>query len=211
MHWRWGAPAGSAYGGGAPLIPLGSNQDVEFAVTRYRTGEEHPADFHALVDGESLAGQDLVFWYSGTGHQAKDVFFDHGAFFSSLGIADLRLTMTSSARNVAPQGDKVTYSITVQNKGPGTATGVLVGDTWSKPQTTFNAALSSSQCQGLGSQQAVCKLGTLTPGTVAFLKIVLDVNSLTLDYPLIDFASVSARQKEPTPDDNRAVVRTAIQ
>ena len=210
MHWRWGAPAGSAYGGGAPLIPLGSNQDVEFAVTRYRPGEDHPADFHALVNGESLAGQDLVFWYSGTGHQAKDVFFDHGAFFSSLGIADLQLTMTSSAKNVAPQGDKVTYSITVQNKGPGTATGVVVGDTWSKPQTTFDAALSSSQCQGLGSQQAVCTLGTLTPGTIAFLRIVLDVNSITLDYPLIDVASVSARQKEPTPDDNGAVVRTAI-
>src|SRR5205809_475159 len=83
----------------------------------------------------------------------------------------------SSRWNVAPQGDKVTYSITVQNKGPGTATGVVVGDTWSKPQTTFDAALSSSQCQGLGSQQAVCTLGTLTPGTIAFLRIVLDVNS----------------------------------
>jgi uncharacterized repeat protein (TIGR01451 family) len=209
IHWRWGAPAGQAFGDGRPLIPPKSDQDVEFAVTLQRPGEEHPADFKALVDGESLAGQDVVFWYSATGHQPSDTFFDHGAFFSTEGIADLQLTMTSSPKNVAPQGDRVTYSITVQNKGPGTATGVVVGDTWSKPQTTFNAALSSPECQG-GGQQAICKLGTLDSGTITFLTIVLDVNSLNLDYPLIDVASVSSRQKDPTPDDNRAVARTAI-
>jgi len=27
---------------------------VEFAVTRYRPGEEHPADFETLVNGERL-------------------------------------------------------------------------------------------------------------------------------------------------------------
>ena len=210
IHWRWGAPAGDAFGGGRPLIPRGSNQDLEFAVTLQRPGEEHPADFKALVDGESLAGQDLVFWYSATGHQPSDTFFDHGGFFSTEGVADLQLTMTSSPRNVAPQGDRVTYSIMVQNKGPGTATGVVVGDTWSKQETTFDAALSSPECQGAG-QQAICRLGTLDSGTIAFLTIVLDVDSLNLDYPLIDVASVSARQKDPTPDDNRAVSRTAIQ
>jgi len=210
IHWRWGVPAGDAFGGGRPLIPPGSNQDVEFAVTLHRPGEEHPADFHTLVDGESLAGQDLVFWYSATGHRESDSFFDHGAFFSTEGVADLQLTMTSSPKNVAPQGDQVTYSITVQNKGPGTATGVVVGNTWSKPQTTFDAARSSPECQGAG-QQAICKLGTLDSGTIAFLTIVLDVDSLNLDYPLIDVASVSSRQKDPTPDDDRAVSRTAIQ
>ena len=210
IHWRWGAPAGDAFGGGRPLIPPGSNQDLEFAVTLHRPGEEHPADFHAQVDGESLADQDLVFWYSATGHQQSDTFFDHGGFFSTEGVADLQLTMTSSPKNVAPQGDRVTYSIMVQNKGPGTATGVLVGNTWSKQATTFDAALSSPECQGAG-QQAICKLGTLDSGTIAFLTIVLDVNSLNLDYPLIDVASVSSRQKDPTPDDNRAVSRTAIQ
>lgn len=211
IHWRWGAPADGGFGNGNPLIPKGSNQDVEFGVTRYRPGEAHPADFHTLVNGESLAGQDLVFWYSATGHHDADTFFQHGGFFSTLGIADLRLTMTSSPRNVAPQGDRVVYSIEVQNMGPGTATGVVLGDSWSKPDTIFDAARSSPQCSGLGPQQAKCELGTLTPGTIAFLTIVLDVNSANLDFPLVDFAIVSSRQKDPTPDDNRAVNRTAIQ
>jgi len=118
IHWRWGAPAGDAFGGGRPLIPAPSNQDVEFAVTRYRPGEEHPADFETLVNGERLENQDLVFWYSATGHQQSDAFFDHGGFFSTQGLADLQLTMTSSPKRVAPQGDRVTYSMTVQNKGP---------------------------------------------------------------------------------------------
>jgi uncharacterized repeat protein (TIGR01451 family) len=208
IHWRWGTPAGDAFGGGRPLIRPGSNQDVEFAVTVHRPGEEHPADFKALVDGERLRGEDLVFWYSATGHQQSDTFFNHGGFFSTGGVADLQLTMTSSPKHVAPQGDRVTYSIMVQNQGPGTATGVVVGDSWSKRETTFNAVLSSPECQGAG-QQAICKLGTLDSGTTAFLTIVLNVNSLTLD-PLIDVAFVSSRQKDPTPKDNHAVSRTEI-
>jgi hypothetical protein len=85
---------------------------------------------------------------------------------------------------------------------------VVVGDSWSKPETTFDAALSSPECQGAG-QQAICKLGTLDSGVITFLNIVLDVNSLTLD-PLIDVASVLSRQKDPTPKDNRADSRTTI-
>jgi uncharacterized repeat protein (TIGR01451 family) len=210
IHWRGGAPAGPAFGDGRPLIPPGSNQDVEFAVTRYRPGEEHPADFTTLVNGESLAGQDLVFWYSATGYQPSDTFFDHGGFFSTGGVADLRLTMTSSPKNVAPEGSRVTYSIAVENRGPGTATKVVLGDSWSKPQTIFDGARSDSRCLGAGPQQAICNLGNLDAGTTEFLDIVLDVSSLNLTYPLVDFAIVSAKQKDPTPDDNFAVSRTPI-
>ena len=86
---------------------------------------------------------------------------------------------------------------------------MTLGNSWSKPQTTFDAARSSPECQASGSQQATCKLGTLSSGTIAFLTIVLDVNSVNLD-PLIDFASVGSRQKDPTPGDNGAVTLTAI-
>src|SRR5207245_4269978 len=126
-----------------------------------------------LLNAECLAGQDLVFSYSGTGHYPWDTFFDHGAFFSTVGIADLRLSVTSSPKSVPPQASQVTYVLTVENAGPGTATDVVVNDSWSKPQTSFNSASSSPLCQS-SVQQAVCHLGTLTAGTIVPLTIVLD-------------------------------------
>lgn len=84
IHWRWLLLAGPSFGLGNPLIPAGSNQDVEIAVTLFRPGEEDPFDFRALVDNESLVGGEPVFWYSSHGHQQSDTFFIHGGFFSSI-------------------------------------------------------------------------------------------------------------------------------
>jgi hypothetical protein len=90
IHWRWGGAVRfvdanffAANGGGNPIIPAGSNQDVQVAVTLARPGEEHPQDYTSLINGESLLGGTLVFWYSAFGHQAADTFFIHGGFFVS--------------------------------------------------------------------------------------------------------------------------------
>jgi hypothetical protein len=66
---------------GRPLIPAGSDQEVHVAVTRFRTGEEGPTNYRALVNGESLSGASPVFWYSAFGHRPRDTFFSHGGFF----------------------------------------------------------------------------------------------------------------------------------
>jgi hypothetical protein len=90
IHWRWGGAVrfiDSTFfadnGGGNPIIPAGSNQDVEVAVTLARSGEEHPQDYRSLIDNESLLGGTPVFWYSAFGHQVADIFFLHGGFFVS--------------------------------------------------------------------------------------------------------------------------------
>jgi uncharacterized repeat protein (TIGR01451 family) len=118
IHWRWGAPLGSAFGGGHPLIPFDSDQDVDFAVVRYHIGEEHPNDYRDLLKPsvESIrtwrpsgsndliaydAPEDVVFWYSATGHKNQDAFFVHGGFFNpALPNAQL---FASTANLTAPQ------------------------------------------------------------------------------------------------------------
>jgi hypothetical protein len=91
IHWFWNSIAsfvstcngGPALGNGAPMIPSGSNQDVEVGVSLSRPGEEHPFDFRTLINSESLTGGVPVFWNSSTSRSQSDLFFLYGGFFSS--------------------------------------------------------------------------------------------------------------------------------
>jgi hypothetical protein len=49
IHWRWGSNLGSEFGDGSPLIPPSSEQNVDFAIVRYNSGEEDPQDFRDLL------------------------------------------------------------------------------------------------------------------------------------------------------------------
>ena len=99
LHWRWGANLGQAFGSGVPLLPTATNQDVDIAVTKFHTSEDDPLDYTQLgqepetirvmkyPDWDSrfpLWAQDnVVFWYSSTGHKSEDTFFPTpGAFFN---------------------------------------------------------------------------------------------------------------------------------
>ena len=108
-HWRWGAITGWLGNpeGKANLIgiPGGSNQDVDFGVVAYQSGEEHPlVPYNDLVNGlvqywqqirthntagrnplqvyRDSAPEDVVYWQSGTGYQNRDTFFAYGGFFN---------------------------------------------------------------------------------------------------------------------------------
>src|SRR5262249_28509130 len=99
IHWRWAWWASLPLIGGVggfgwrrPLIPPGSNQDVDIAVVNYEppagpNPEDDPEDYHDLfnepdqvqgwessLDGSTFTRvpKDLVFWYSSTGHQIHD-------------------------------------------------------------------------------------------------------------------------------------------
>jgi uncharacterized repeat protein (TIGR01451 family) len=101
MHWRWGAISGGEGEGRIIGIPSGSTQDLNFAVTLNRPGEEHPTNYTDLlafprdairtwspsgrnplqIDGDS-APEDVVYWQSGTGYENSDAFFGYGSFFN---------------------------------------------------------------------------------------------------------------------------------
>lgn len=126
IHWRWSALATSPtdpslYGNGLARVPNGSKQDVEIAVVKYAPGEEHPNDFHDLINNEDLTNQDIVFWYSGTGHQDHDRFFTHGGFFSADGdeqdFADLAVTQEPLSDTVFAVGDTIDFTYHIKNLG----------------------------------------------------------------------------------------------
>lgn len=151
IHWRWSSLSKkptdpSYYGGGKPRIPSGSNQDVEIALVKNITGEEHPNDFHDLLTGDIISGdvlnqQPLVFWYSGTGHQDHDRFFTHGGFFSADGdvtasgppetpmsTADLQVTQDPLPSTPISVGDTVDLVYHIKNLGPDAATAFQIFD-----------------------------------------------------------------------------------
>lgn len=132
IHWRWSNVFGAAWQSGQPLIPAGSNQSVNFAIVRYRAGEENPTNYTDLIGsplGETLNGFPIVFWYSATGYQAFDSFFTHGGFFSpsAPGPASLRASITQSR-----VGSALTVNLTLSNAGPGVAHQVLVNQVLSR-------------------------------------------------------------------------------
>ena len=89
IHWRWGyliripciTDPSFEDAAGTPIIPVGSNQDVNIAVLRNQV--EDPADISRLSNNQSLQGAEPVFYYSSTGYKTEDMFFTHGGFFSS--------------------------------------------------------------------------------------------------------------------------------
>jgi uncharacterized repeat protein (TIGR01451 family) len=125
-HWRWGASIqGSAFGNGNIIgIPAGSIQDLDFAVTRYQSGEEDPLDIQDLITSQPIrtydtsgrnplqinwgsAPEEVVVWYSGTGKQNSDAFFGHGGFFNPTSIikqlyGDLGFAAPGKRRSLSP-------------------------------------------------------------------------------------------------------------
>ena len=128
IHWRWSSVFGDIWKDSRfPIIPRGSNQSVDFAVVRFRGGEESPNRYTELIQtpvGESLSGSPVVLWYAATGTRIRDLFFTHGGFFvpPSSGPSKLTATMTSF-----PSETATTVQIKLTNTGPGNVRRLFVG------------------------------------------------------------------------------------
>ena len=90
IHWKWGYPTALIKDAsfsdpiGTPIIPAGSNQDVNISVLLDQPDQaEDPADVSLPRDKQSLQGASPVFYYSSKGYKTEDMFFMHGGFFSS--------------------------------------------------------------------------------------------------------------------------------
>ncbi len=105
--------------------------------------------------------------------------------------ADLSLTKTVS--NAAPEfGDLITFTITVSNAGPATATGVVVKD-------YLPDGLIYVSDNGLGSYDpntGLFTIASITSGSSVSLQIVAQVNTVT---PIANFAQITASDL-PDPD-----------
>lgn len=119
--------------------------------------------------------------------------------------ADLSVALAANP-NPALIGGVLTYSISVTNNGPSTASAVVVTNTL--PLGVSLVSANTSQGTSLNvSNQVICTLGTLLPGsnaTAAILVRTFNIGTITAT------STVSAIQTDPFPANNTASVTTTV-
>jgi uncharacterized repeat protein (TIGR01451 family) len=118
--------------------------------------------------------------------------------------ADLSITKADSADPVTA-GMHLTYTITVFNNGPSTATGVTVSDPLPADVNLVSAVASQGSCSGTGT--VVCNLGTLTNQGEAAVTIVVQT---TIEGVLSNTASVVGSPLDPDPTNNSSTETTIV-
>lgn len=103
-------------------------------------------------------------------------------------VAGTDLEIAKTVDNAIPSpGDTITYTITVTNKGPNSATGIAIQDVLHAD--LVNRTITPSQGSYLGS---IWTVGALAVGSSATLTVVADVDPATVETSIDNTASVSA-------------------
>jgi uncharacterized repeat protein (TIGR01451 family) len=119
----------------------------------------------------------------------------------SAASADLSLTMTGTASTVKRK-PRITYTISVKNSGPSSASNVIVSDYLPVLATLVSASSSQGSCSGTAPVR--CDLGTLLSGASASVTIVVQpVNTSNTNT-----ASVASSTQDNFSSNNAASVTT---
>jgi uncharacterized repeat protein (TIGR01451 family) len=185
------APDPSGYGQGQTII----------GAAMVTTDTNGNAGFSVSVTPPLAAGQ----WVTATATAMPGL--DTSEFSRAVRVspaADLAVTIAASA-NPAQARQNLTYTITVTNQGPGSASGVLLTDVLPQPATFVSADGGGTNSSFLG--QVGWPLGTLAAGASTNLHFVV---APTLVGPIRTTASVQATEFEPTPSDNQVSLTTQV-
>ena len=118
--------------------------------------------------------------------------------------SDLSITKTGNPATVN-LGDPVTYTLTVTNHGPETATDVVVTDTL--PETVTVTNVTPTSCTQADSQ-VTCNLGNLSNGDSRTITLAVNTSSAgTVE----NTAAVSQQGQDPNPGNNSATVATVVE
>jgi uncharacterized repeat protein (TIGR01451 family) len=125
--------------------------------------------------------------------------------------ADLSLTKSDNPDPVT-QGSQLTYTITVTNAGPDSATNATVSDDLTNRVDFVSATASSGSCQGAKGKghggKVSCNLGTVTSaGTVTVTIVVTPTRAGTI----FNTASVTSDLSDPQPNNNSDTETTTVQ
>jgi uncharacterized repeat protein (TIGR01451 family) len=138
---------------------------------------------------------------------------DIGAFELVPAGADLAITK-SGAPNPVLSGNRLTYTVTVTNNGPTSATGVTVTDPLPDSVHFNSVTASQGTCTRTTTTNPLpkggtltCSLGNLANGASAAVTIVV---TATTPDTLTNTASVSGNEADPSPGNNSATATTTV-
>ncbi|GAB5403266.1 MAG: SdrD B-like domain-containing protein [Aureliella sp.] len=120
---------------------------------------------------------------------------------------DLAITKTDSTDPVIA-GNALTYTLTVTNNGPSTATGVTVSDVL-PAGVTFTSTSSSQGSSANSGGTVTASLGTIAPGANATVTIVVDVDEATRTS-LSNTATVTSTETDSNTANNTATEPTTV-
>jgi uncharacterized repeat protein (TIGR01451 family) len=109
------------------------------------------------------------------------------------------------------RGNILTYTITVTNNGPDTATNVSVNDTV-PTGLVYNSGGSSNTCS-LSSNTVICNVGTLTSGAFTTVTLAFDIpTTLACNSTVQNFAIADLTELDPNSSNNTTnTVTTTVQ
>jgi len=121
--------------------------------------------------------------------------------------ADVSIQKFASAAQVKPS-DIVTYTILIQNAGPGLAQGLILTDLL-PAQVTFITATTPLGWNCTLTQTIVCQGAVLTPNTSVAVTLTVQVNTgLTNGLLVVNSATVTALTPDPVLPNTAAVTST---
>jgi uncharacterized repeat protein (TIGR01451 family) len=126
---------------------------------------------------------------------------------------DADLSVTKSCPDTVHAGNNVSYTITVANDGPETATGVYIDDTLPlQTNVTFVSAMTSrGTCDAAPvGTNLHCDIGFMQPHDTATITIVVNVSSAFSGSSITDSVTVGGAPADPDTSDNTASCTTDV-
>lgn len=120
--------------------------------------------------------------------------------------ADLALTQVAAPDPVFV-GQRLSYTITVSNAGPDTATGVVVTDTLPNGVDFVSASTGSGGACTFTSGVINCSLGNLAPAGFGVITVIVTPTATT---PPLNQATVTAREFDRNPMNNRSAADPSV-
>ncbi|MBX6313452.1 MAG: right-handed parallel beta-helix repeat-containing protein [Isosphaeraceae bacterium] len=132
------------------------------------------------------------------------VFVNTSEFSNAITLpADLAVTKVDSP-DPAAVGQDLVYTVTVTNRGPYDALGVLLTDTLPAGVTFVSATGGATPVEGV----LTFNLGTMAPGASATISILVRPNATGV---IANSARVTSRSTDPDPSNNTATQETTVE
>ncbi|MGH9494378.1 MAG: C25 family cysteine peptidase, partial [Candidatus Sulfotelmatobacter sp.] len=124
---------------------------------------------------------------------------------ASSSSADVAIVKTATP-NPVTEGTPLTYSLSVTNNGPASATTVNVQDTLPSSATYLSSTTAQGTCSEAGGV-VTCQLGTMANGGTAIVTILtLPVQPGTIS----NTATVTAFETDPNPGNNSSTISVTV-